>query len=443
MKSFFSHIYLDRNYPYWIGGGVVLFLVSFFVEFLRIPSFLYVGLLVTLAGIEAYVLFFTGKVTASRQCPERLSNGDENPIGLTVHSDYRVALHAEVYDEMPFAFQKRDFKIDTTLLPGQTVELGYSIRPVERGEYQFGHVQVLVRGPLRLLARRFSCKNPVTVPVYPSFIQMRKYQLMTVANRFAEIGMRKTRRLGHTSEFEQIKEYVQGDDYRTVNWKATGRKGHLMVNQFRDERAQNIYCLIDKSRSMIMPFEGMTLLDYAINATLVLSNTALLKHDKAGICTFAEQIHQFVPAQRTPAQMRLILETLYNQTSRFMESDYEKLYTYLRRTLSHRCMLVLFTNFETLSGMERQWPALARLAKQHLLVVIFFENTELRTLTTRDDEDIEDIYIKGIGEQFGFEKRRIVLEMERHGIHVVLTPPENLTVSALNKYLELKARGLI
>jgi len=132
------------------------------------------------------------------------------------------------------------------------------------------------------------------------------------------------RRLGHSMEFEQIKEYVSGDDYRTVNWNATARKGALMVNNFTDEKSQQVYCIIDKSRVMKMPFEGLSLLDYAINASLVLSNIALLKQDKAGLITFAENLSAFLPAEKKETQMHLILQALFNQKTRYLESDYEK-----------------------------------------------------------------------------------------------------------------------
>src|SRR5690606_40532545 len=123
----------------------------------------------------------------------------------------------------------------------------------------------------------FRVSQNKTVPVYPSFRQMRKYELPAISNRLTEFGIKKIRRIGQNREFEQIKEYVVGDDYRTINWKATARRGTLMVNTYQDERAQQVYAVIDKGRTMKMPFEGMTLLDYDINASLVISNIAIRK----------------------------------------------------------------------------------------------------------------------------------------------------------------------
>jgi uncharacterized protein (DUF58 family) len=269
---------------------------------------------------------------------------------------------------------------------------------------------------------------------------MRRYQLLAIANRLQEVGVKRTRKLGHSMEFEQIKEYVRGDDYRTINWKATARKSGLMVNNFTDERSQQIYCLINKGRVMKMPFEGMTLLDYAINASLVLSNVALVKQDRAGIITFEKNIDTFLQAEKKPTQMSKILETLYRQRTEFLESDFEKLFSIIRNSITTRSLLVLFTNFESLESLQREMPALKKIARYHLLLVVFFQNTEIKALLETKAVVLEDIYIKTIAEKFAYEKRQMVKELYKNGIPSILTTPENLTVNTVNKYLELKNR---
>jgi len=244
-------------------------------------------------------------------------------------------------------------------------------------------------------------------------------------------------------EFEQVKEYVQGDDYRTLNWTATARKGQLMVNNYTDEKSQQVYCIIDKGRVMKMPFEGMSLLDYAINASLVLSNVALLKHDKAGLVTFSEQVGAFLPANSKPVQMQSIREVLYNQKTRYLESDFEQLYAVLRRKISQRSLIILFTNFESLTGMRRHLPYLRKIASHHLLLTVFFENTELKSLVSAPATNVEEVYTKTVAEKFAFEKRLIAKELQQYGILSILTPPQDLTVNAINKYVELKARQAI
>jgi uncharacterized protein (DUF58 family) len=184
----------------------------------------------------------------------------------------------------------------------------------------------------------------------------------------------------------------------------------------------------------------MTLLDYAINATLVLSNVALVRQDKAGLISFEKNIDTFLPADKKPTQMNLVLETLYRQQTEYLEPDFEKLFSVIRNRITNRSLLVLFTNFESLEGLQREMPALKKMARYHLLLVIFFENSELKSLIESNAKTIEDIYIKTIAEKFAFEKRQMVKELHKNGIPSILTTPENLTVNTINKYLELKTR---
>jgi len=194
---------------------------------------------------------------------------------------------------------------------------------------------------------------------------------------------------------------------------------------------------------MKMPFNQLTLLDYAINASLVISNVALKKQDKAGIFTFSKRVENRVVAERRTSQMNLILESLYNVNTDFFESDFGRLYADIKRNITHRSLILLYTNFETLDSLHRQLPYLKGIAKNHLLVVIFFENTELDKFIKAPAETIQQTYDKVIAEKFAFEKRLIVNELKKYGIYSILTTPENLTLDTINKYLEIKARGLL
>lgn len=394
--------------------------------------------------IDVLLLYRTDAgVFARRNLPERLSNGDENPISIHIENLYSFPIAVGVIDEIPFQFQKRDIWFKSFLLSGQKKLIDYKLRPLKRGEYEFGDLNVFVSSPLKLIQRRFVFEESRTLPVYPSFLQMRKYELMAISNRLTEVGVKKIRRIGNSMEFEQVKNYVQGDDYRSINWKATARRGDLMVNSFTDEKSQQVYCVIDKSRSMKMPFEGLSLLDYAINASLVLSNVALLKDDKAGLITVSEKIGAVLPADRRAVQMNKILEVLYREKTRYLETNMEALYLTIRNTLKHRSLVVFFTNYESMSSLERQLPFLRKIARLHLLLVVFFENTELKKLSGEPAKDLEQVYIKTIAEKFAFEKKKIVLELAKHGIQSILTAPQNVTINTINRYLEIKTRKII
>jgi uncharacterized protein (DUF58 family) len=405
---------------------------------------------VLLLLIDGWLLFRPNAAIffALREVPDRLSNGDENPVTIFLESRYRFKTPVDVIDEIPVQFQRRDVLFQATLMPHESQLIRYQLRPTRRGEYRFGALNVLVMTPLQLLKRRFRFDADHMVPVYPSFLQMRQFELLAATNRLNELGIKKIRRIGQSMEFEQVRPYTPGDDIRTINYKATARRSAgtettLMVNAYQDERSQPVYCLIDKGRVMRSPFEGLTLLDYAINAALVLSNIALLKQDRAGILTFANEVNQMLPAERKPGHLQKILELLYRQRTQFLETDYESLTATVRTQIRQRSLLLLFTNFDTANALNRQLPFLRRMAKDHLLLVVFFENTELRSLLDTPAQTTEEIYMKTIGEKFSFEKRQIVKQLQQYGIQTILTTPQNLTANTVNKYLELKARGMI
>lgn len=418
---------LGYGFPLWLGLGKVALL------------------LVVLALLADLLMLFRAQtgLKGERLCPEKLSNGDENPVRIRLENLYRFAVRVEIVDEIPHQFQIRDFQLQSHIPAGKAHTLTYHLRPVRRGEYSFGALHVYVSGPLGLFQRRFSFSADKMTTVYPAFLQMRKYELLAISNRLQDAGIKKIRRIGQNREFDQIKDYVEGDDFRTMNWKATARNNHLKVNQFQDEKSQQVYSIIDKGRVMKMPFEGMTLLDYAINAALVISNIAIRKQDKAGLITFNKGPNTTVRASNRHSHLQDILEALYAQKTEFWESDMSRLYVHIRRQITQRSLLLLYTNFETVSSLHRQLPFLRGMAKSHLLVVIFFENTELDEVIHQPVHDTEDVYLQTIGEKFAYEKRQIVAELKKYGIHTILTQPKDLTVNTINKYLELKARGLI
>ena len=437
IKSF----YLNNIVYYIAGSASVVFVVSYFQPAL----FRIGGLILLLLGmavvVDAVLVYSKRKgVTAERTVSERFSIGDNNKVIIRINNQYVFPLRTSIIDELPVQFQERKWIRKATVGRNDQFQLVYSLLPTSRGEYIFNDIIVFAHAPLQLVKRRFLFPARQVVKVYPSYLQMRRYQLLAVSNRLQEAGVKKIRKIGHSMEFEQIKEYVPGDDYRTINWKATARKDGLMVNNYTDERSQQIYCLINKGRVMKMPFNGMTLLDYAINAALVLSNVALGRQDKAGIITFEKNLETFLQADKKPAQMNMILESLYRQKTDFLESDFEKLFSVIRNRVTNRSLLVLFTNFESLESLQRELTALKKIAKYHLLLVVFFENTELKSLLETPSATLEDIYIKTIAEKFAYEKRQMVKELQKNGIPSILTTPENLTVNTINKYLELKTR---
>ena len=440
----FKPFYIQNRFFYACITLMIMFVFSFVFPrwFVIVQLFFLVLLVFTI--LDIILLFSTKKgVNGLRILQEKFSNGDQNPIQLSIENYYTFPILIKIIDEIPVQFQVRNFNIERKLDATSKTDLQYELRPTERGEYHFGKLNIYVTSPFGIISRRYSFGDQTMIPTYPSFIQLRKYDLIAISRNLHQYGIKKIRKIGHTMEFEQIKEYVLGDDLRTINWKATAKSNQLMVNQFQDEKSQPVYSVIDKGRLMKMPFDGLSLLDYAINASLVISNVAIKKHDKAGVFTFSKKVENMVVAEKRASQMNLILEGLYNIKTDFFESDFGRLYADVRRNIKQRSLILLYTNFETLDSLHRQLPYLKGIAKNHLLVVIFFENTELNRLIDNNAGTIQQVYDKVIAEKFAFEKRLIINELKKYGIYSILTTPENLTLDTINKYLEIKARGLL
>ncbi len=444
MKAMIKSLYF-ANLLYYIVAGEVIFLIFGFFFSLIAPFAEYGLLFIFLFLLVDIIIVYSNKngIFGRRNTLDKLSNGDDNFIQIFIENHYLFPVRITVIDEIPFQFQARDTEFSLTIEPGKNKTIEYMVHPVKRGEYSFGALNIFVGSPIGLIQKRYCFSQEMMIPVYPSFLQMRQYELLAISNHLTDSGIKKIRRIGSNAEFDQIKEYVSGDDFRTINWKATARKNKLMTNQYQDEKSQQVYSVIDMGRVMKMPFEGLSLLDYAINTSLVISNIAMHKQDKAGIITFSHRVQSVLPAERRNAQLQKILELLYNQRTGYLESDFEKLVTTIKTKINQRSLILLYTNFESLSGLHRQLKYLRRLAKDHLLVVLFFENTELKIVVDKPAVTTEDVYNKTIAEKFVYEKKLIVKELEKYGIHSILTDPKKLSVNTINKYLELKARGLI
>lgn len=442
--KFYKSLYIHSRFFAYISGVAALFLISYWIQIFYNLAWVATLTLVFFIAFDLVLLYKTKNgIHSKRNLPDKFSNSDENQVAIFLENNYAIPVFLSIVDELPIQFQKRDFEYTTHLKAFENETFQYAIIPFERGLYFFGNINVYASTSLKIFARKYQFDNEKKVAVYPSYIQMKKYEFLAMSNQLTEFGLKKIRRIGHTMEFEKIKNYIAGDDVRTINWKATAKRGALMINQYQDEKSQTIYSIIDTSRAMKMPFEKLKLLDYAINATLAFSNIALLKNDKVGMMTFAEKVDNVVAARNKKTNLSILNEVLYNVNTEFNDADFGFLNGMIKRKINQRSLLILYTNFEHISALKRQLPYLKSIAKKHLLVTVFFENTALDAIIKERADDLQGIYYKTIAEKFSYEKRLIVKELEKSGVHSILTKPSLLSVNVINKYLEFKSKGLI
>ncbi|MGY5351817.1 DUF58 domain-containing protein [Wenyingzhuangia sp. IMCC45533] len=444
IKAFYGSLYLNNLFFYLIGGHVVLAVISFFIQPLYSVNIVLLFVTLGLVVVDFYILYRTKNgIEADRLLPEKFSNSDENTVTIHLKNNYALNIYLKVIEELPEQFQKRDFCISKNLQSLEKKTIQYNLTPLQRGEYYFGYTHVFARTNFNLVTRRFKLSKETMVKTYPSFLKLKQFDLKTINSLTTSYGNKKIRRIGNSFEFEQIKEYVQGDNIRDINWKATAKKNQLMVNQFIDEKSQHIYMLIDRGRTMKMPFENLSLLDYAINASLVVSNVVLQKQDKVGLFSFSKNINDYVACQKRNHQLGLVLESLYKVKTNFEESDFGVLYGAVKQYIKQRSLLILFTNFDSMDALQRQMPYLRAINKSHLLLVVFFKNTEILNLAKQTTNNESQIVKKVVAEKFIYDKEQMVLELNKYGIHAILTTPKNLTIDTINKYIEMKSKGLI
>lgn len=382
-------------------------------------------------------------IELERNLPKLMSLGNVNTIRTVIINKSNVDLNVAVFQQLPFQFQNRESDVKVELNKNQTKTILNELRPVVRGEYEFGNTLLYIKSKFSIFERKIEINNHSMVPVYPSIMDVKKFELQAMRNTSQSFGMKQIRRLGQSHEFEQISDYSLGDDFQSINWKATSRSNRLMVNKFTDEKAQPVYCFIDKSRYMKMPFKGLSLLDYAINTSLIIANTALKRDDKAGLMTFSDKMETFIKADRRKTQFGKILHSLYKEKETKIEANYELMYAKTRSLVNGRSLIFFYTNFDSIHALERVLPVLRKINKMHLLVVVIFQNTELYDYHQKEANDITDIYNQTIAHKFITEKSQVIMTLHRYGIQVIYSKPEELSINSINKYLELKSRGMI
>ena len=440
--KFFTSIFFTNRFFYAGLFVAFLFVIGFFL-----PTILYAAKIVLFALIIVTILEFfliylpKTAVFVTRNYPERFSNGDDNQMQLLVENKYQFPIYIRVIDEFPVQLQLRDLQFRSHFKSSQNKKFDFTVKLTERGAYKFGITNIFISF-FGLVERRIKQRDILEIACYPSYLQLKQFQLYSTAQHQNQFGMKKIRKIGTNTEFENIKNYTIGDEYRLINWKATAKANRLMVNQYQEEKSQPVYSIIDLGRTMRMPFDGLKLLDYAINSSLVVANISIQKNEKAGLITFNKSIQDHIVADRKNHQMQLILEKLYNVQTNFLESDFGKLYSYTKRKLTQRSLLFVYTNFETIDGLERQLPYLKLMKKSHVVVLILFKNSELKKLTNQKAKTTTDIYDQTIAEKFNYDKELIINRLHQFGIMTIYCEPKELYINLINKYLEIKARGI-
>jgi uncharacterized protein (DUF58 family) len=412
------------------------------------PIFRWIGFIANLAILFAFVAdwFFTppsSQIQARRICEEKLSLGAQNVIKLYFKNRSNMPVSLEVKDDIPHLFDISEDKFSIQLPPGLEEYISYAVIPKKRGDYEFGNINVRYLSRLGLFKRQTKIPQNMRVKVYPNLLELRKYALLTQKGRFSETGSKHSKLYGEGTEFESLRSYMPDDDYRRINWKATSRIGQPISQEYQSQRSQNVTIMLDCGRMMTALVNNMSKLDYAINSALMLGYVCSTKGDKVGLVAFSDNVEAYIPPKSGKQQLYKIIESLYSISPKMVQPDYEKAFTLVKSRFRKRSLIVVFTDLVDIEISRLLTSYLPQLRPHHLVLCINLRDTGLVKVADQIPENVEDIYQKSVAGQLLMEQQSTLNKLNQSGVFILDAAPENLSVAAINRYLELKGKNLI
>lgn len=384
-------------------------------------------------------------LTLTRTVDDKLSLGAANAVTLEARSRTTQPLRLSVRDLPPAVFDL-DRPAETTLaLPAdpRPIRFTYHATPPAKGDFAFGDLYFQYPGRLGLILRHGFIPARRAVKVYPNLAETAKYELLARRGRLQQLGIRTARVRGGGSEFESLREYVPGDEYKKIDWSATARRGKLISRQYEAERSQNIVLLLDAGRTMLQPVQKMAKLDYVVNTALMLAYVAAASDDKVGLMAFDADVRAYLAPAKSKAQVYGILESLYNLDARMVETDYRAAFQNLATRWRRRSLVVLFTDLVDPDSSARILDAVSMLSDSHRVVCVTVSDPQILEAARAVPDDSAGVYRKAVATQVLQERRAAISVLKRRGVWTVDSPPEDLSADLINHYLDLKSRSLI
>ncbi len=377
-----------------------------------------------------------------RRAPRRVSLNAEAEVTLSVQNSGPRPAHLRITDDLPPILTRLGGDVrELTVRPGHTERATYRVRAARRGDEVLGDVHLRVLGPLGLAWRQRRIPREDAVRVQPGVAELRRYRLLGLHNRLRDAGFRAVRQRGEGGSFESLREYVRGDDPRSMDWKASARRGQMIVRQFQVEKRQNVMIAIDAGRLMTQKIGGQERLDYALTAALLLADVAALHGDLVGLLVFSDRVTQYLPPSKT--SLSRMADALGDVHAKMVEPNYPAAFTYLAHQLRRRSLLVMFTDIIDARASSALVAHLGRAAERHLPIAVAIRSPELEAAAALDAKDEADVFRRAAAEELLQARAAALTAMQRAGVLVADTRPTDAVPAAVNRYLDVKRRGLL
>ncbi len=430
----------------------VLLLLAEALPFLTPVAVVYgIGML-ALAWLDRQRAGRVGQFEVTRLHDQKLSLGVPNRVTIRLRSRAPRPVRITVRDEPPYQFVGSEGAMPgATVQPGETLDLGYHVRPLQRGDFAFGDLNLRWDGPLQFFTRQATVQAAEPVKVYPNLHEIRSYDLLVRREQLAEMGLRNVRLRGEGTAFESLREYTPDDPYRRINWKATARRGKPISTDYEPERSQRVIALLDVGRMMRSPIRvddpsgsswNMAKVDFVINSLLLFSYVATLKGDQVGLLVFADHVQQFVPPTAGRAHFQKLLEAMYALGSQPVEADYGRAISFLGTHHKKRALVVLFTDLSGVRASESLLAHVPLLLPRHLPLLVTIRDPALDQEAAQLPNTSDAVYRRAVAEQLIDERRLLLERLQHRGVLTLDVAAERLTMAVVNRYLQLKARRL-
>lgn len=382
-------------------------------------------------------------IEVNRDVNEVLSVGTPNNVKLWFTNRGSVPLKIHVHDEPPMPCHYTDLPFDIELFPNKHQYSIYHVEPHHRGKNRFRRVFLQMKSRLGLWTLYDERDIHQVVRIYPDIKAVHGVELMARRNRLAETGIKMSRLRGRGTEFDRLREYRRGDEFRSIDWKATSRHQELISREYVVEKNQNIIFLLDCGRSMCNAEEGVTHFDRALNAAILLSYVALRQGDTVSLMACSNKVERWVPPVRGAGSIQKLIRQVYDLDPVYEASDYRLMSEQLQLRYRKRSLVVVLTHALDEVHLSHLSDALRMMRWPHLVLSAFLRNVPLQErMNAIPETDREAFQIAAAADIVATQTTQIAA-LQKSGLLILDTLPENLSVNLISRYLDIKARQLL